>query len=91
MVVYYNVQNIPKQEYRIIGHLEQSRWTGKAMIEHAMKPWTTPKKEISSYEIEGADGTKFRVDADVLKRGFSNHLINITNARISGNEIVYNR
>lgn len=90
MVVYYNVQNIPQQDYRIIGQLEKDgKWTGKAMIEHSIQPWKYPQKEISSYEIEGADGRKFYVDADVLTRGFSQHRISITNARITGGRIVY--
>lgn len=90
MVVYYNVQRIPQQEYKIIGQIEkEGKWTGKAMIEHSIQPWKYPQKEISSYLIEGRDGRKFYVDADVLLRGIMHHLISITNARISGGKIIY--
>lgn len=90
--VYYNTKNLPKQEYRIISHLERDgRWTSQKMMEQAMYPWKNvqPDKEISYYEIEGADGQRFRVDGDVLKMSMMHHSINVTNAQIRGNEVQY--
>ena len=90
--IYYNTRNIPHQEYRIISHMETSgRWTSKKMMEQAMYPWKNvqPDREISYYEIEGEDGQIFRVDANTLLMGMMHHTINITNARIEGNQIRY--
>ena len=92
MVVYYNVQNIPKQDYRVISHTEKDgEWTGKAFIEHAINPLKTPSKEIDYYLIQGENDEKFYVDANTLLIGFSHHLIHLTNAYIAGNTIHYNR
>lgn len=90
--VYYNTRNLPKQPYKIVSHLErEGRWTSQKMIEQTMYPWKNvqPDREISYYEIEGADGQRFRVDGDVLLHGIMNRTVNITNARIEGYQIKY--
>ena len=90
--VYYNTQNLPKQSYKIIDHLERAgRWTSKKMMEQAMYPWKNvqPDREVSYYELEGEDGQRFRVDGDVLKMAMMHHSIDITNACIEGYEIRY--
>lgn len=90
--VYYNTQNLPRQDYTIISHLETpGRWTSQKMIEQTMYPWKNvqPDREVQYYEIEGEDGQKFRVDGDVLTKAIMHHSINVTNARIEGYKIRY--
>lgn len=90
--VYYNTQNLPKQPYKIVSHLErEGRWTSQKMIEQTMYPWKNvrPDREISYYEIEGEDGQRFRVEGDVLLHGIMNRTVDVTNARIEGYQIKY--
>ena len=90
--VYYNTQNLPRQSYKIVSHLETNgRWTSQKMIEQTMYPWKNvqPDRVISYYEIEREDGQRFRVDGDVLKMSMMHHTIDITNARIEGNQVRY--
>lgn len=92
MEVYYNVVNIPRQDYRIIDEIEKNgKWTGKKLVEHSMYPWKNvqPDKEVSAYLIEGENGRRFWVDARTLLMGISHHSISITNARITGGRIQY--
>lgn len=92
MVIYYNTQNIPKQDYRIVSHLMGSDgWTSKKMMEQAMYPWKNVQsdRKVSSYEIEGEDGRRYQVDADVLLKGMLHHTISIINGRVYGYEIQY--
>jgi len=92
MVVYYNVVNIPRQDYRIISEIEKNgQWTGKKLVEHSMYPWKNvqPDREVSAYLIEGEDRKQFWVDAHTLLMGISHHSISITNARITGGRIQY--
>lgn len=90
--VYYNTRNLPKQDYRIVNHMEQSgRWTSKKMMEQAMYPWKNVQsdREVAYYELEGEDGNIYRVDADTLTKGIMHRTISVTNARIEGYEIRY--
>ena len=90
--VYYNTQSLPKQNYMIVNHMEQSgRWTSAKMMEQSMYPWKNvqPNRKIAYYELEGEDGQIFRVDGDTLKMAIMYHAISVTNARIEGYEIRY--
>lgn len=92
MVIYYNTRNLPRQNYRIISHIERpGRWTSKKMIEHSMYPWKNvqPDNEISSYKLEGEDGSMFMVDADILLQSMMNRNISVINARVEGYRIRY--
>ena len=92
MVIYYNTRNIPEQDYRIVSHIESSgRWTSNKMMEQAMYPWKNvqPDRKVSSYQIEGEDGRRYQVDADVLLKSMLHHTISIINARVRGYEIQY--
>ena len=92
MEVYYNVRNIPKQDYRIVAQVtKRGNWTSKKMMEQAMYPWKNvqPDDVVAYYTIEGTDGSKYYVDADTLRMGMLHHMITITNGRIEGNSIRY--
>ena len=92
--IYYNTQSLPRQDYKIVSHMEQTgRWTGQKMMEQAMYPWKNvqPDREVAYYELEGADGQIYRVDGNTLKMAIMHHSISVTNARIEGYEIRYSR
>ena len=91
MLVYYNTNFIPKQDYRITSVLKQNcGYDSKTMVEHAMQPWKPlTQKKKSIFLIKGEDGKEFYIDGEVLLIAFSHHSINLTNARISGNELKF--
>jgi hypothetical protein len=90
--VYYNTQNLPRQDYTIISHVEQNgRWTSKQMMKQAMYPWKNiqPEKVVAYYELLGEDGKTYLVDGETLKMSLMHRFISITNARIEGYEVKY--
>ena len=90
--IYYNTQNLPRQDYKIISHQETAgKWTSKKMMEQAMYPWKNiqPDRIVAYYELLGDDGKIYRVDGETLKMALMHRFISVTNARIAGYDVMY--
>lgn len=95
MVVYYNLNRWQGKTLTVVReHFKNALNDKKSIMAHIKKNPCMPmmpKKVVSYYEVTDDKNELFYIDAEILYRGFINHLVHIPNVTAYGGRLIVRR